>query len=99
MIPTTGTGSKLVISLSGSLLVLSVKWILSYSVTILRLTFKGSRTLKDFLLCWEYELLLLIFEDPRRIERSVWGVVWAIALEISRLVADLVLFLVVCVWS
>jgi hypothetical protein len=66
---------------------------LSSYVTTFKLIFRGSRRLSDFLLGWEYELLLRTFEQP--IERSVWGMVWAMALTSYLLVEDLVLLRVV----
>ena len=39
---------------------------------------------------WEYELLLLTFEDAAVL--SVWGVVWAIALARSRLALEIAFF-------
>ena len=66
---------------------------LSSYVTTFKLIFRGSRRLSDFLLGWEYELLLRTLEQP--IERSVWGMVWAMALTSYLLVEDLVLLRVV----
>lgn len=66
---------------------------LSSYVTTFKLIFRGSRRLSDFLLGWEYELLLRTLEQP--IERYVWGMVWAMALTSYLLVEDLVLLRVV----
>ena len=68
-----------------------VNCILSSSETSLRSILRAYFKVTDLRRNWEYELLLLTFEEAAVL--SVWGVVWAIALARSRLALIIAFFL------